>query len=206
MADMTDDWFETVRIKDQAVHLSKFLRSDFIVSAEKVVTNWSSWTSTQKLRFASAFSARPKLNDEDQRLLDFLIENGNVDVWSAIALTAAKHQNRQRAIEFLLTRVTMQEGVLANYYQAIAELATVECVPVLTEALSKHRQDMDLHPSIANWSDRFAYLDYLACSAALFRITGEQGYRANITTVLSHPDELVRQMARAVGHSAGVVA
>lgn len=194
-----EQWFETVEIGGKRIpHVSKFLRSDFTVSIEFVEARWSVWTSKQKLEFAGALAAKGEPKVEDEKLVDFLIENGNCQIWSTIALLVAKRRDHRRALMFLEKCVKEGQKPLANYYQALEMLGAPECVPYLKEAMSKHKVETEQHPALESWGDRFVYLDYLSCSATLFKFTDEEEYRSNIRRMLGHPDETVRKMARMI--------
>jgi hypothetical protein len=200
-----EEWFESVWYEGRRIpHVSRFSRKDFVVSAEVVEARWFSWTSEEKGRFASAFSERVELDDNDQRVLDFLMENGDARVYRAIAISAARHRDRGRAVDFLLTRVKERVRPLANYYQAIGSLLASECVPALREALSSHREEIALHPTLQIWDDRFIYLDYLSCAATLLTITGQEEYRAYLSEMRSHRDEVIRQMVRMVATQSNI--
>jgi len=205
MLEPHEEWFETVQVGEKRLrHMSKFLRKDFVVAKDHLEEQWPVWTREQRLKFAGAFSARAELNDDDQRVLDFLMDNGDPEIWCTIALSVARHRDRNRATEFLLKRVKEDGGPLSNYYQALGMLPTQECVPVLKAALLNHRREVELHPSLQSWGDRFFYLDYLSCSATLFKITGLEEYRANIEGMLLHPDEAIRKMIRMVASSSNI--
>jgi hypothetical protein len=98
------------------------------------------------------------------------------------------------------------EGVppLANYYQAMALLMCNECVPALIEKFRQHSRETTEHAELQRWEDRLAYVDYLSCAAALFKITGQQQYLANLKAMVGHEDETVRKMARAVADTMGI--
>jgi len=198
-------WFETAEIGGKPVpHVSKFLRKDFRVSREFIEERWPLWTDREKLKFAGAFSAKGELNGADQTLLDFLMENGDWQIWNTIALSVVNHRDRNCAVLFLLQRVREKRKPLANYYQALEALRSSECVPDLVEALLRHRVEIDQHPVLESWGDRFVYLDYLACSATLFTVTGEEEYRSNLRGMLEHTDETIRKMARMIASKSGI--
>jgi hypothetical protein len=205
MVEAREEWFETVQIGDKRHrYVSKFLRKDFTVARELLDEQWKCWAREERLKFAGAFAARSELNDDDQQLLCFLLENGGPEVWSTVALSITKLRDRDHGLTFLLARV--KEGIrpLANYYQALEVLATPACVPVLKEALLKHRQEVELHPSLKAWGDRFIYLDYLSCSATLLAVTGQEQYRANLEQMLNHRDEAIRKMVRVVAMTSNI--
>lgn len=195
----SEEWFESVWVEGRRIpHVSKFTRKGFVVPAEVVKERWPSWTSEEKGRFASAFSQRLEMDDNDQCVLDFLMDNGEQAVWRSIALAVARHRNRSRAVSFLLARIAEGMSPVANFYQAIGMLSAPECTPILHEALLRHRQEIGAHPSVRAWHDRLIYLDYLSCSATLFLITGQEEYRDNLQKMLRHPDRIVRQLAHTV--------
>jgi hypothetical protein len=201
----SEEWFETSTIEGRDVrHVSKFLRPGFKVSVGLVASLWGSWSLDQRRSFAVAFSARAELDDADQKLLDFLMEADDSSVWRAIAILVTKHRDHDRAVSFLMRRVADGEKPLSNYYQALGMMAPTECFPILSEALSRHRKEVDLRASLHDWGDRFIYLDYLSCSAVLFKITGLEEYNANLKEMLKHPDETIRNMVRVVADSTGI--
>jgi hypothetical protein len=205
MMDDSGEWFESVLSEGKRIpHISKFSRKDFIVSAEVVEARWTSWTAEEKGKFASAFSQRLEMDDNDERVLDLLMDKGDPPVWHRIALAVARHRNRSRALNFLLARVMEREGSVANYYQALGKMLASECVPILQQALLKHREDTDLHPFLQAWQDRFIYLDYLSCSATLFAVTGREEYRENLREMLRHPEEAVRNMVRMISSTQNI--
>ncbi|MGA7634060.1 MAG: hypothetical protein WCB11_25120 [Terriglobales bacterium] len=205
MSEAQEEWFETVQVGEKRIpHVSKFLRKDFTVSRESIEERWSLWTHKEKLRFVAAFSAKGQLNDADQRLLDFLMENGDWQISNAIALSVVNHRDRNRAVTFLLQMLKEERKPLANYYQALEILRAAECVPDLKAAFLKHRAEIDQHPTLETWGDRFIYLDYLSCSATLFTVTGEEEYRSNLIRMLEHPDEAIKKMTRMVASTSGI--
>ncbi|PYX48051.1 MAG: hypothetical protein DMG79_12770, partial [Acidobacteria bacterium] len=186
--------------------VSKFSRTGFSVGIAVVEAQWPFWTQEQRAQFAGAFafSSSSEIDENDRRIIDFLIERGNPRIWRKIALLVATNIDRKRAIDFLLAKIDEGSGSLANYYQALDTLSAMECVPRLTDALRKHRAQVDLRPSLDLWENRFIYLDYIACSAALFKLTGDERYRKNLQAMLEDRDEPIRQMARAVAMSSRI--
>lgn len=208
MAEIESEWYENIETGDgHILRVSKFARRDFAVGVAAVEAHWPSWTQDQRAQFAGAFASSPrsKVDDNDRRIINFLMECGDPRIWRKITLLVATHVDRKRAIDFLLARVDEGSGSLANYYQALDTLSASECVPQLTNALRKHHALVEQRPSLDLWENRFVYLDYIACSAALFKLTGDERYRKNLKTMLEDRDEPIRQMARAVAMSSGIV-
>jgi len=202
-----EEWFEVAWSDQRRIpRVSKFLRRDFGVAADIVEARWPLWTATEKGEFAAAFSQRPRLNENDTQVLDFLMENGGPPIWRTIALIVVRHPDRTRALNFLLARVAEGMKPAANFYQALGMLLAPECVPILHVALLKHRKEIEANPLIKAWSDRFLYLDYLSCSATLFLVTRQRVYRDNLRRMVRHRDQTVRRLARMVTATSGVAA
>jgi hypothetical protein len=196
--DANQEWFETVETGGKLIRVSKFLREDFAVPIDFINARWQSLTLEERTSFACAFAARRPLGDNDQELLDFLMKNGEPRIWRTIALSVVRHRDQGRAVNFLLSRINENVPPLANYYQAICYLSASECIPALRQAITKHRIEVAMHPTLEGWADRFIYLDYLYCAAALLITTGQQEYRAELVGIKSHPDEVIRQMVQMV--------
>ncbi|HLM79794.1 MAG TPA: hypothetical protein VK302_04090 [Terriglobales bacterium] len=208
MVEADNDWFERYESEEgQVRRVSKFARKDFTVPVETVEAEWPSWTPAYRARFAAAFgfSRRVELNDNDRRLLDFLVNNGEPGIWRMLAFPVVWNLDRDRALKFLLARVTEGAGPLANYYQALGKLLASECVPILIEALSRHHREVKEHPTLQCWDDRFIYLDYLSCSATLFKITGDEKYRANLKRMMRHADAVIKNMVGAVAATSDII-
>jgi len=207
MIESQDAWYENIEIAGIGIRrVSKFSRKEFTVELADIESRWDSWTEEERNHFAAAFACSPqdRADDRGQRMVSFLMERGDPGIWRKIALLIAKYTNCDRAVGFLLARV--REGVppLANYYQALALLSPPECVPTLVEALFRHRREVDLHPTLQDWKDKFLYMDYLSCSATLFKITGREEYRTGMRETLKHPAETVRNMVGVVASSTGI--
>lgn len=200
MVNAKDQWFETIDRGDgkEIRHVSKFLRKDFSVLVEFVKAKWPSWTPGERIQFAGAFAARSRIDRNDRQVLEFLMQNGEPRVWTAIALLLPQLPERRRAVDFLLARVADDGPPLANYYQALELLSDARSTPVLMQALQRHEEDVRSRPSLKSWSDRFSYMDYLSCSATLFKITRKEEYRLKVQEMFQHPDESIRKMAQLI--------
>src|SRR5215469_13089956 len=131
MGRAAENWFEEREVGGKCYkHVSKFLRAEFAIAPGRVRAWWGLWSRKERGLFAAAFVAREKLSGDDLEVLEFLMENGDGEVWSIIALLVARgHPHRDRALKFLLSRVDEAESAVANYYQALGILGVQECVP-----------------------------------------------------------------------------
>jgi hypothetical protein len=206
MTQSNENWFETGEFAGRSgPRVSKFMRREFIVPVDFVKARWPHWTEEERVIFASAFSVRTEIDANDICVLDFLMENGHPPLWRTTALLVAKHPDRSRALTFLLARIKEGSPPLANYYQALGILRDSDTALSLQEALARHGENLEQHPSIQTWDDRLKYVDYVSCSVALFSITRREEYRANIKKVSQHPDEFVRQNAKTIAKQAGIL-
>jgi hypothetical protein len=195
-------WFEDAILDGKLTrHVSKFLKPSFGISPASLKSNWFNWTQGEKLKFAAAFSARGELYGDDVDVLDFLMESGSPEIWTTLALLVSKHPNKDRAREFLLDRVNARIKPLANYYQALETLPHANTELALRESLKLDQAELETVPVLSVWSDRFIYLDYLSCCAALFRITEDERYRDILRGFLSHPEIEIRNMVTMVAQT-----
>jgi hypothetical protein len=203
---ISEDWFEIAEIGGQRSYRSKFSKSEFTVSKKSLQARWPFWSSKDRARFAGAFGflQRPQLSRDDQEVLTFLMEEGDHQIWLAIALVVARHQDRTLALNFLTARIREAVRPLANFYQALEKMSAHESVPVLRYALSKDREDVAKHVLLIAPADRFFYQDYLVCSATLFKLTGEEQYLEPIREMQVHPIERIRTMVQTVSNSYGI--
>jgi hypothetical protein len=195
-----NEWYEQREIGGKRLLVSKFLRRDFIMGCDFVKDRWPSWTPDQRFDFVRAFSLgrQIELSENDRCIINFLMESGESRIWRLIALSVAHHDDRSRALDFLLARIKQDSGHLSNYYQAVAigEFFSPECLQVLKINLVRHEQEIDQHPVLKASDDWLVYQDYLSCCASLFRGTGENTYLENIRRLLKHPDASVKEMVR----------
>lgn len=192
------EWYEDVEIPGIGLRkLSKFSHKEFTVAFANVESSWHGWTPEQRNKFAAAFAHSPieVIDDERRRIIEFLMEQGEPAIWKKIARLVARHIEHSRAVEFLATRVREGIGPLTNYYRALAKISARECIPQLKDALQKHSEQVEQYPSLEKWENRFIYLDYLYCSATLFKLTGEPQYLSNLTGMRDNNVEVLRQMA-----------
>ena len=98
-------WTRVYKDGDATLRDSKFFRDGLEVSAESIKARWSSLSGPQKLDFANAFMAKPKVTPEDERILDFLMEEGEPYIWGTIAILLPRHRDKDRVLAFLLERI-----------------------------------------------------------------------------------------------------
>lgn len=205
MSAFDDEWFDASQtLEGQRRLTSKFLRKDFGTTVGILSEKWPTWTADQKLKFTGAFSVKNTLNDEDRQVLEFLMHHGDERIWRTIALLVVHHPDRTRALGFFLTRLKEGEKPLANYYQALDVMHAIECVSVMQEMLVSHQREIDSPTRSQPSVKQFAFLDYLACSAALYKLTGSEKYLSSIKAMARHSDNNVRKTARMVADASSI--
>jgi hypothetical protein len=196
------EWMIVYKLADgQSLHESKFLVKGATITAESLRGRWDSFSQKERYDFVRAYQAKPEVTSEDEKILDFLMDTEDYAVWITIAPLLARHKDRARVLGFLLSKIQQPIGPKANFYQVLGVLSDLESVPVLKQALSKHREEVDRRPSLQSWDDRLIYLDYLSCSATLFEITHDEEFKQNLRRVLRHPQDPIQEMVRAVANS-----
>src|SRR3989338_5121900 len=114
------EWTRVYKWGDSYVYQSKFLRDGLRVSAESIMARWPTLSFEERLDFAQAFSHGGKATADDDRILDFLMEAGDFDIWMAIAVRLARHGDKGRVVAFLLERIKEEGEHKANFFLALA--------------------------------------------------------------------------------------
>jgi len=165
------EWMRVFKFHDQETYLfeSKFLVDDLRVPPLTVRSRWPNFTPDEKIEFASAFSSQPPRDDDDQKILEFLMDVGPEEVWRTIAKLLPFHPLHDRALEFLLERTEKTAKLRANYYQALESLRGPEAVPALRQHYNQYlnliagkdaqNQQLDI------------WIDYLQCAKTLLILT-----------------------------------
>jgi hypothetical protein len=175
---------------------SRFLTDDLRVSASSISASWNDFSTRDQLEFALAFSAKPVITGEDEKILDFLMKAGPPGVWSNIALLLCRHSDHDRVLDFLMTRVQAEQGVRANYFKAIELLNDSKAVPVLKRLYESYRNGAPLLKQDAlNEAEFGRMFDYLYCCRALLILDGSEEFEAAIREILAGSNQRLRGTA-----------
>jgi hypothetical protein len=168
--------------------------SGFRVSSDAIKQRWHQFSPVEQLQFAQAFSLDEyPLKPDDQLILAFLMEAGSSYVWWTIAPRLPEYRDRERALSFLLERISSTEGNLSNYYLALWQIGDLRAVPILSQRYNEYRNT--LSPLTAH-SLFTGIADYQECCRALWRLTNEGKFKESLEELLTHPDERVRKRTR----------
>jgi hypothetical protein len=177
---------------DVTLEDSKFLRDGLEVSAESIIGRWPSLSPHQKLEFAHAFSAKPKITSEDERILDFLMGLEEPIIWRAIAILLHRHRDKERALAFVLARIAEDAGRTANFFQALGLMGDKRAIPALRAAYDDYRKKLGAG---ADASADFDYISYLSCCNALWKLEGSKECRDVLEEFTRSDEKSLRRFA-----------
>jgi hypothetical protein len=95
---------------------SKFLADGIQVSANSFIKRWPELSAEQRLDFASAFAAKPEVTYEDERVLDFLMEQDDFYICMSIAPLLPFHRQRDRVLAFVVDTIREHPKDAANFF------------------------------------------------------------------------------------------
>lgn len=186
------EWLRTYRIDGTLQYESKLLLDNVPISADDIISRWSSFSAEEKWEFALAFQARGKIEQKDARLVEYLWQSGNSIIRSTLAPLLPLHPRRDTALHLLLSQVEEETVHRANYFQAleaIGDLGSIEPLRRIYEhLLTENEGNLDafeFHQAI----------DFITCSRTLWRLTRSDRFRDSIERFASHPNPAVRNFA-----------
>jgi hypothetical protein len=185
-------WMRVYQTGPQELHYeSKFISENIEISVVDLKLEWEGFTEQDRLDFAQAFSSRGLHLPQDQEIVEFLMESGPEIVWSTIAPLLPSFHDREKAVSFLLARITEEPANCANYYQVAELIADRRAIPALQQRFDEYLQR--LRPMESR--SIFELADYLSCCGALWKLDGSPQYERALRNMLKHPDGNVRQWA-----------
>ena len=172
------------------IYESKFATGEASITVAELQSRWQGWNEGEQVQFAQAFSRKPTLSGEDERVLDFLMEQHGEMVSSSIATLVARHPDKKRAARFVTDCLRAYPKTRGNFLLALANLAAPETASDLLSVYQECSQKIE-----ENVDDYESVVDLLYCSAALYRTTKEAKYQDLITSYLHNPNDRVRPQA-----------
>lgn len=171
---------------------SRFLNKQFIVPAERITTMWQTMTNDEQLDFLTAFLARAKLQEEDKKILDFLMGVDDEKVWIMIAPLMTKYPDRDRALKFLLDKIETDSEGLANCYHALEVMNDARAVEVVRR---KYEAYKDRFRTIGSGMGTIALVDFAYSCSMLRRLETNKEYETVLRELKTVDDERVRNQA-----------
>src|SRR5579859_1043570 len=161
-----DEWFEYFKSEGHPlIRISKFRSGKVDMSLEDLSKQWVGWSEEQKLGFASAFSVKHEITTADERILDFLMSQGDERTILVLALCLTRHSDKERIVSFLGSRLLVGLEPKANIIQALALLGNPLAVGPLQQLLEvMHSQSK---------RDKWWKLDYVYTHWALVQLRAQ---------------------------------
>ena len=191
------EWTRVYEVGGWMCHESKFMTDSLKVSAESIKARWPTFSIGEKLDFAQAFSRAREVTPENERILDFLMEAGDFNVWMSITGPLRHHRDKDRVLAFLLERVKAEDVPKGNFFQSLGLMNDKRALPALRAACDSYRELLSTRPASRAGGEPFDYdyLDYLHCCEALWKISGSLEYKQVIEEALKSQDDDVRNTA-----------
>ena len=175
------------------VNVSKFVTDEITISADAIKDEWKSYSRSERIAFAGAFSQKPHFSLEDEKILDFLMDNDDERVWVSIAHGLTRHSQKKRVLHFLLERLKSGSESKANYVYSLGPLGAAEAVPQLKGLHDRLLREIAQAGTKAN---KALILDFVVCCSSLAKLEGSSTYRDEIRPFLDHPDKHVQAFSR----------
>lgn len=119
---------------DADMTVSKFMLGDASISVDQLRKEWPEWTQAERLDFANnvGFADASHLPD----FIRLIMADGDMLVWSAIALNIVNSLPPDEALPFLLDRLRDAPfGEGANFVQALAAMKTPDALEAIQDRL-----------------------------------------------------------------------
>jgi hypothetical protein len=189
-----DKWSRVFEVEPNSfAYESKFETQEALASVEQLRQEWSSWSDSEKLNFASAFRQKRQITSEDKRIFEFLMVEGGEPVWSTIALSLIRHSDQNVILNFLLERLRTGTEPKANFIQALYVLGDTAALPSLHQLHDRIVTEMK---TAKGKEDRWKIVDHLRCCEALAYLEKSDRYQDEIRPFLKHFDEAIRAQAK----------
>jgi hypothetical protein len=143
------------------------------------------------VQFAQAFGHKRILTGEDEKVLNFLMGQGEEKVSASVALLITKHSDKKRAERFLIDCLAAFPHNRTNFLQALSFLVAPESASPVLNVLEECKTKL-----ADNNQDYESITDLIYCSAVLFKLLHQSAYREQIASYLQHPLESIRTAAR----------
>ncbi len=186
-----DRWSRTYQIGAHEVYESKFTTGTAFISFRELSKEWATWTEQERLRFVLAFRAKSQLYPEDEKIIEFLLSQGDQHIWVNLAICLTRHSNKEMAFQFLLQQAKSAERDRRSFFHALALLGDKRALPTLRSFYLKNLK----HVQDANAQLDDDARDFLMSCVALWKLTGEEDYLVQLGLLRSHPSLDIRKQA-----------
>jgi len=186
-------WSRRYQIDSYDVYESKIAEDDEKLHLADVILEWESWEIGERLEFVRAFSHKSSLSGEDERIVEFLINQKDERILAMMALPAILHSNKDLVLEFLLRQIQSTTKDRVNFIHALTLLGDSRAVSVIRDV---YQQGLEREFS----SNERAVLDdethdFMMACIALWKLTGNQEYLTRLQVLQIHGNERIRRQA-----------
>ncbi len=186
-------WLRVYRGKPSLEILSsKFLEDGLELKAKDFEKTWADLSPQEKLDLCAAYRAKPRISEDDEKILEVIMRNGDDVTWRNIVSVLARLTDRAKVSLFIRERIAKQSPPVSNFYQAIETLRDLQAVPQLRLRYEQYKK-LGVSPTS---TDRTLCIDYLSCCSALRKLTGSQQYERSMEPFLQANDKFVRYSAK----------
>jgi hypothetical protein len=177
------------------------VEKDFSVSASEIRQRWPAMDERERMDFAHNWSNKGNWTEDDSEILEIIMSDGDDRVWHCCTKAFLKHPDRDRAVDFLITRIAnwKQEHGPLNYFQVLGMAKDKRAVAAILPWYEKYKTEVEREPEIGIPESLsfgpIPYFPYLTAAGALFAVTGSLEYEQAIRRYFNHPREQVRWWA-----------
>ena len=178
------------------VRVSCFLKGGVSISFPQIINEFPAWSDREKREFLGAYSLKPELTEEDERIIEFLMDSRDTSIWKRLAILSTRHPDKERVLDFLVGGLRTCPGSKANFLVALGLLNDPRAVQPLREVYAELKRALADDASPEAGLARFN--DILCCSKSLHMLTGDSEYKRQMDDLLHHRSERVRKLAHFV--------
>jgi hypothetical protein len=191
------EWLREFKTGQKSVFSeSKFISEGLQLSLRDFLGKWPLMNDGERIDFAHAYAAKPDMTQEDEKILHFLLDEGDDNICESLAQMMVRMSQPEPVIRFMIARLRTEIDEPANYIQALGLAKVTEAVPAILPYYRKYREAVEVEKTTGVPEDVIfgpvPYSRYIWCCEALWRITGAEEYASNIRGFLNHSHAQVR--------------
>ena len=192
------EWMRVYELKPKYYRYeSKFLSNEVTMSADSFVTRWPAMNANERLEFVLAYHAKGDFTDDDERIIEIIMQDGDDHIWSNLALFMVRYPEPDRVLGFLRERLQAKPENPFNYIQALGEARDRAAIEILQTYFDEFRPGAETErlggASLESWNS--PSWRFLICCEALWKVTGSDVYENDLRTYLDHPNPGIRRKA-----------
>jgi hypothetical protein len=151
--------------------------------------------------FVANWCCKRTWNSDDTEILELIMADGDDHIWHCCTQAFLKHPNRDRAITFLIDRVSHHNLGYEplNYIQVLGMSKDKRAVDAIQPYYEKYRKALEAERITGVPVDvvfgPIPFHAYFAAAGALLKVSGSSEYEDGIRKYFDHPSEQVRWWA-----------